>query len=410
MSFVATVSRRYLRTRQKRAFISLVTVLSVAGVAVGVMALMVVISVMSGFESDIKTRILGVRPHLVITGPDAPFTDYPQVLDEAKATAGVDVAAPFIAAQVILRSAHQASGAMLKGVDEQQKQNIVQGLDLSALSPQPDRSHGGSSPSVPEIILGKGLARSLGAIKGSTIYVISPRGALSPIGHIPAMVKFRVADLFSSGMYEFDNSMAFIRLSDAQKLFRMPGTVSGIELRLTQMDRTSQAAHALKQKIGSKYAMETWQEMNQSLFSAIQLEKIAMFIILTLIVLVAAFNIAGSLVMRVMEKRKDIAILKTMGATSADVGRIFVVSGMAIGLIGTVIGTIAGLILCTVLKESNLIRLPADIFYITTLPVDLQPASVFMIILCTMGICFAATVYPARQAARINPVEALRHG
>lgn len=432
MSFVAIVSGRYLRTRQKRAFISLITFLSVAGVAVGVMALVVVIAVMSGFESDLKTRILGVRPHLVITRTGIPFTDYAAVLRTLDATAGIETASPFVSAQVILRSSNRASGAILKGVADQQDKEIIKGLNLSALSapsdktpqppsPFPMTSHGtvfippdaantSAATGLPAIILGKGVAASLGVSVGHVVYVISPRGSLSPIGHIPSMVKFRVVDLFSSGMYEFDNALAFIRLADAQKVLRMPGAVSGIELRLTRMETVSELARHLEQKMGEGYATETWKEMNRSLFSAIKLEQIAMFIILTLIVLVAALNIAGSLVMRVMEKRKDIAILKTMGATSADVGRIFVISGLMIGLIGTLLGTAAGLSLCTVLKRSNLIQLPADMFYITTLPVDLRWIHVALIVICAMAICFVATIYPARQAARIHPVEALRHG
>jgi lipoprotein-releasing system permease protein len=233
---------------------------------------------------------------------------------------------------------------------------------------------------------------------------------LSPVGHIPAMIKFVVADLFESGMYEFDGTLAFVDLKQAQKILRMPASVSGIEIRLQDMDRINAVTGAIEKVVDSDYDIENWKQMNRSLFSALRLEKTVMFIILALIVLVAAFNIAGSLVMMVMEKRKDIAILKAMGATSRSISRIFVIKGLMIGLVGTALGTSAGLLLCTLLKRYSFIQLPADVYYINTLPVNMKISDAVLIALCALIICFVATLYPARQAAGIDPVEAIRHG
>jgi lipoprotein-releasing system permease protein len=411
MSFVTFVSGRYLRTRQKRAFISLISGLSIAGVTVGVMALIVVIAVMAGFETDLKSRIMGVRPHVVITPEKGTFNGYAGLLPAVESIPGVESASAVISTQVVLRSSSRAAGAVLKGIDSRHQGPSVGGVDanrLTAPATAPDRLD--TRRPLPGIILGKELAANLGVIRGDAVYMISPRGMLSPAGHMPAMTRFRIVDLFASGMYEFDGTLAFISLEQAQKMLRMPGSISGIEVRLTDMDRIDPIMDAIAERIGGDYRLESWEQMNRNLFSALRLEKTVMFIILTPIVLVAAFNIAGSLVMMVMEKRKDIAILKTMGATAGAIGKIFVIKGLTIGLLGTTLGTAAGVGLCSLLDRYAFIRLPADVYYIDTLPVVLKTGDVVLIALCALAICFVATLYPARQAAGIDPVEAIRHG
>jgi lipoprotein-releasing system permease protein len=411
MSFVTFVSGRYLRTRQKRTFISLITVLSIAGVSVGVMALIVVIAVMAGFENDLKSRIMGIRPHLVLTKKQGDFEDYNQILARMKPIGEIETASAFITTQVVLRTTTRAAGAILKGIEAVQAKAGSDSVDTSRLLTRSlAKAAFGENHQLPGIILGKELAASLGVIRGDTVYMISPRGMLSPAGHIPAMIKFEVADLFESGMYEFDGTLAFVALGQAQKILRMPTSVSGIEIRLQDMDQVSAVADKLEQLVDGGYTIENWKQMNRNLFSALRLEKTVMFVILALIVLVAAFNIAGSLVMMVMEKKKDIAILKAMGATARSISRIFVIKGLMIGLVGTVLGTSAGLVLCTLLKRYSFITLPSDVYYINTLPVNMKISDVLLIALCALVICFAATLYPARQAACVDPVEAIRHG
>lgn len=412
MSFVTFVSGRYLRTRQKRAFISLITALSVAGVAVGVMALIVVIAVMAGFEADLKSRIMGIRPHLVVTQKEGALTDYDRIVEKVNGIQGIASTSAYISTQVVLRTANRAAGALLKGIVPARGKAGIPSVDTGSLmapNPSPKGTQAGAR-ATPVIILGKQLAASLGVIRGDSIHMITPRGMLSPAGHIPAMVKYKVADLFESGMYEFDGALSFVTLNQAQKMLRMPASVTGIEIRLANLDQADRFQEKIQQILGSGYKVENWKQINRNLFSALRLEKTVMFIILALIVLVAAFNIAGSLVMMVLEKRRDIAILKTMGATAKSIGRIFVVKGVAIGLAGTTLGTSAGLILCTLLERYAFIHLPADVYYITSLPVNLKTTDVFMIAFCAILICFAATLYPARQAATIDPVEAIRHG
>lgn len=411
MSFVTFVSGRYIRTRQRRAFISLITALSIAGVTVGVMALIVVIAVMAGFEADLKSRIMGVRPHLVVSRSDGPFTDYDALLARLAPIDGIQSASAFIKTQAVIRSTSRASGTVIKGIDSIRIQKVMQRIETGRLTTRTSqRNRAQDHPPLPGIILGKALAASVGVIRGDAVFIISPRGMLSPIGHVPSMVRFEVVDIFESGMYEFDGTLALVDLHEAQKMLRMQGEVSGIEIRLTDVDRTAAVARRIEAAADGRFKLEDWKQMNRNLFSALQLEKTVMFIILALIILVAAFNIAGSLVMMVMEKRKDIAILKAMGATARSIGRIFVLKGLAIGMIGTSLGTAAGLLLCYLLDRYPFIHLPADVYYITTLPVNLKWMDVILIAVCALAICFVATLYPARQAAGINPVEAIRHG
>ena len=411
MSFITFVSGRYLRTRRKRAFISLITLLSIAGVSVGVMALIVVIAVMAGFETDLRQRIMGIRPHLVITKAETAFSDHVAVLKQIATIPGIESASAFITTHVILRTPTRASGALLKGLDAASGKHWISGTDTGRLATGLiGDAASEADPRRPGIILGRELAANLDVRPGDTLHMISPRGMLSPAGHMPAMVRFAVVDLLESGMHEFDGTLALIDLVEAQKLLRMADAVGGIEIRLNHMDQANAIATVIERVIGDAYTIENWKQMNRNLFSALRLEKTVMFIILALIVMVAAFNIAGSLVMMVMEKRKDIAILKTMGATARSIGRIFVIKGLMIGLMGTALGTSAGLLLCALLERYAFIQLPSDVYYIDTLPVNLKAEDVLVIALCALVICFAATLYPARQAAGIDPVEAIRHG
>ena len=392
MSFETFIGGRYLRAKQKQTFISLITFLSIAGVTVGVMALIIVIAVMAGFEADLKNRILGVESHLVVMQRDGPIPHYRHVLDKIGDTEGVKAATPFIATQAMLRSTSGASGAVLRGIDPGTADGVISGIDGRLLEREDD-----ASP-FPGILLGRELARNLGVLKNDAIYLISPRGMLSPIGHVPAMKRFQVKGFFSSGIYEYDGSLAFVSMDEAQKLLRLDAaSASGIELRVENIYAVKKIAARILAALGPAYATRDWMQMNQNLFSALKLEKTVMVIILTLIVLV-------------VEKAKDIAILKAMGATHQSIGKIFVYKGMMIGAIGTFLGVVLGLGLCFLLERYKFIELPGDVYYITTLPVRLELLDVAMIALAALAICFLATLYPARQASRLNPVEALRYG
>ncbi len=412
MSFEYFIGGRYLRARQKNAFISLITVLSIAGVTVGVMALIVVIGVMTGFESDLKSRILAGQSHLIVLRHGGSFTDYREVMEKIRTVDGVEASTPFIYAQTMLRSAYGASGAVLRGIDPQTAGRVIKTLrQVSLPEASPTDDQGDASAGYPGIVLGRELARNLGVLEGDMIYLISPRGMLSPIGHIPAMRQFRVTGFFESGMYEYDGSFAYIHLNEAQKMLRLDHSVTGIEVRVRDIYQAKQIGDKIISRLGYPYWVKDWMQMNQNLFRALKLERRVMFVILTLIVLVAAFNIASTLIMMVMGKTRDIAILKAMGATDKHIRKIFVFNGMVIGMIGTGLGLCFGLLLCTVLKHYDIVELTGDIYYFTTtLPVKLEAWDVIAIVSAALSICFLATLYPARQAAKLDPVEAIRYG
>jgi len=411
MGFEFFIGKRYLRARRAQGFISLISILSTAGVTVGVMALIVVIAVMTGAQAEFRSRILGVDSHAILMRYGGEIANYRDLIDQIKSDAGVLSARPFIYSQSMLRSAAGSSGAVLKGIDPPtEMEDAIDGMGEAFRKLYPDQQGDMQKNGVMPIVLGKELGRKLSVVEGDTVYLISFRGMVSPIGHVPTMKRFRVAGFFASGMYQFDEAYAFIRLADAQRILKIGDTVSGIEIRVSDIYQADKVAERIKEKVGFPYWTKDWMQMNANLFFALKLEKTAMFVILTLIVLVAAFNIASTLIMMVMKKTKDIAILKAMGATDGSIMRIFVIKGMVIGGFGTLLGVLLGIVICYLLKHYPFIKLPGNIYYFTTLPVQLQAIDVLTIALAAMGICFLATLYPAKQAARLNPVDAIRYG
>jgi lipoprotein-releasing system permease protein len=411
MSFETFISRRYFGSKPKQAIISLITLFSIIGVAIGVTALIVVIAVMGGFESDLKSRIMSIEPHLVIKQADGPLANYAHVVGLARKIKGVRAAWPVVELQAMLRSDSRVAGAIIKGVDPQA---VSRGLNLPGILSLEKQvagsSPGGGDTQLPPIVLGRDLAQSLGLIKGDSLYVVSPRGMLAPVGFVPYMKRFEVVDFFETGMYQYDGSLAFMNLGDAQELDHMRSTVSAVEMRLNDIFQAKAIGTTLLSELGSGFKSQDWSQLNKNLFSALKLEKTAMSITLTLIILVATFSIISALVMMVMEKTKDIAIFKTIGATGQKIRRIFVFQGMLIGIIGTSAGVIIGTLLCILQDKYKLVRLPGDVYYITAMPVDLKATDVVMVAVAALVICFLATLYPAHQASRLDPVEAIRYG
>ena len=412
MAFEYFIGRRYLRSRQKQAFITLITILSIVGVTVGVMALIVVMAVMAGFEADLITHILGGQPHVTLRGYNRALTEYRQIVKEVEKIEGVEAAAPVIYTQGMLRSKSGVSGAIIRGIDPEAAGHVMKTLKDVYLPHTSDaRNANAARAEIPGIVLGKELAKNLGVLEGDIIYLMSPRGMLSPIGHMPAMKQFKVTGFFESGMHDFDGSIAYIHLKAAQKILRMGDSVTGIELQVEDINQTKNIAAKIIEKLGFRYWARDWMQMNRNLFRALKLERWAMFVILTLIILVAAFNIASTLIMMVMGKTRDIAILKAMGTTDGSILKIFTFNGMVIGLIGTMLGLVLGLLLCFGLEHFEIYELAGEIYFFTTaLPVKLEFLNIIIIVAAALGICFLATLYPAFQAARLHPVETIRYG
>ncbi|MFO8049569.1 MAG: lipoprotein-releasing ABC transporter permease subunit [Desulfosudaceae bacterium] len=413
MSYEFLIGRRHLMMPRRNAFVSLITILSVVGVIIGVTALIIVIAVMSGFESNIKDRILGVESHVVVSRHGGGIHDYQQIADNIATDEAVLTALPYIMTQVMIRSSHAVSGGILKGVKPdlaEKNMPVFEKMEDIESRLRARTTKGVGERQQPGIVLGKELAAQLGVAEGDMVYLVLSMGALSPVGHMPAVKRFEVTGVFEAGMHQYDSAFAFVNLAEAQRILKMDDAVSGIELRVTDIYRADRIADRIVARLGYPFYARDWMSMNRNLFSALKLEKTVMFIILTLIILVAAFNIASSLIMIVMNKRKEIGILKAMGATRKSIKKIFVIEGMVIGGIGTSLGVVLGLILCLLLERYEFIKLSSDVYYITTLPVQLEWLDVSLIALAALGICYLATLYPAGQASKINPVEAIRYG
>jgi lipoprotein-releasing system permease protein len=394
------IALRYLKSRKKG--LSFGTVISISGVALGVMALIVVISVISGFHEDLQKKILGAQAHAVVLSYSGSIKDYNKVgvlLSEKK-----DVLAfsPFVMGQVLISSGKRAHGVYLRGIIPEYDMKTTEVFQHVKYKYE-------NYTELPWIIIGKELANLLGVLPGDSITIISPMGSIGPLGIIPKVKKFIITGIFEIGMYEYDMNLAITDLKIAQDFFEYGDKVTGIQLKLKNLYKANIISQSLTKELGEDYYVKDWMQMNRNLFSALKLEKFAMFVILTLIVLVASFNIIGMLMVNVTEKQRDIAILKSMGATDNLIKLIFMCQGFLIGIIGVLIGLIGGLILCEIIKSYEIVKLPADVYYLSKLPVKVKFFDIILISSSALFISLISTVYPAHRAAKINPVEILRY-
>ncbi len=407
MFFEFFLGLRYLRAKRKQTFISIISIISILGVMVGVMALIVVLSVMNGYRADLMSKILGVNSHVLVLSYEGAFDKYPAVMKRTERVKGVAGVTPFIYGQIMVSHAGNTSGAILRGIDPATVgnvlalRNMVKGTTLASL----DKHSGG----LPTVIVGKELARQIAVHQGDILTLMSPEGRLTPLGRAPNTRKYRIAGLFDSGMYEYDASMVYLSIPEAQAFLGMEGKVTGIEVKVNNLEHSGDIARDIQKSQGYPYWTKDWKVMNRSLFAALKLEKVTMFIILTMIVLVGALNIISTLVMVVMEKSKDIAILRTMGCAARSIMSIFMLQGLFVGILGTISGLGFGLGLCHLLAKYKFISLPSDVYYISTLPVQVESSDVLLVSLAAVAISFLATLYPSWYASRLNPVEALRY-
>ena len=427
MSYELFVSIRHLSAKKSQKFISLNTWISIAGVGLGVMALIVVIAVMSGFSKDLRDKILGTNSHVVVSSMNrAMVENYDGIVKKVRSVKGVIAAAPFIMNQVMLINGDRVSGIVVRGIDPEKEEtvsdlgkNMVSGTvsDLKTKLSVSGEIKGREKKNRAGIILGKELSRRLGVEVGDIVSMVSPVSRVTPVGLIPRMKLFKVVGVFESGMYEYDANLSFILLKSAQKFFSMKNGVSGIEVRVADIEQAGNIASAIQKELGFPYLVRDWMRMNKNLFSALKLEKVVMFIILILIIFVAAFNIVSTLFMLVMEKAKEVAILKSMGASCSSIMKIYSYQGLFIGLVGTFLGCAVGFVIVPNLNEIvssiesifGIVAFPSDIYYLDRLPSKIQYMDSFLIVIFSVVICLAASLYPAWRASKLELVDGLRY-
>lgn len=427
------IALRYLKSKKRHKGISFNTIISISGVAVGVMALLVVLSVMSGFHEDLQKKILGANAHAVVLSYKGSIEDYKSVVQRLKNEPHIVSMSPFVLGQVMVSSGKRAHGVFIRGIEPSSelkttdilnhiKEGSIEDLiseDRGQKTEDTDKEQKEKSPklkthnselqTVPWIIIGRELAQMLGVMAGDTVNLISPVGEIGPLGMLPKVKRFRIAAVFEMGMFEYDTNLVLTDIKSAQEFFGYGSAVSGVQLRLDDIYKASVARDAVNKKLGFPYYTRDWMQMNRNLFSALKLEKFAMFIILILIVLVASFNIVSTLMMNVMEKQKEIAILKAMGAKNQGIMMVFMLQGLLIGIIGTMIGVTGGYIIGKIINNYEIIKLPADVYYLSKLPVKMKLVDFVVVSFSAIAISFLSTLYPSYHAAKLSPVEPLRY-
>ena len=429
MQFELFVAARYLRAKRRQAMIGVITVISIVGVAAGVASLIIALAINNGFRQDLQSHLLGSISHInLLRIRSDGIRNWESLLARLEKQPQVVAGAPAIYEQVLISRGARAQGAILKGIIPQDERKVSTILDsvkegsaaaLAAIptpvAETPPSSDESGEPSalegnlLPPIVLGKDMADQLGATVGSLVTVTSPQGELTPFGIVPKYKRFKVVGIFSSGFYDYDNSWAFIRLSDAQRLFDLTDVVSVLEFKVDDIYKAGEIGRKLEEEAGKGFMSTNWMEQNHALFHALRLERLVTFITIGLIVFVAALNILISLIMMVMEKTRDIAVLVSMGAKRRQIRRIFMFQGLLIGVLGTALGLIAGFALSWAGGHYHLISLSAEVYSISYLPFDARPMDGLLVAIVAIGISFIATLYPSWSAAGVLPAEALRY-
>jgi len=405
MSYELFIAKRYLTAKRKQAFISVITFISVLGITIGVMALVIALALITGFQEDVQDKVLGASSHIIISDLSGEgLENYPQLISKIEGVRGIKFLSPVVYKTVLISGPSKSSGALLKGVDfslEERESPWLQKLEQGGL-PSPEAKRGG-------ILLGQEMAFQIGAGVGEVVTVLASSSRLSPIGIMPKWKKLVVTGIFNTGLYDFDASTALISLGTAQKFFDMKDKISHLQIKIENIFQAPRIATQIKGLLPPFTYATTWMELNKSLFSALKLEKKVMFLTIALIVLVAALNIIASLILMVMEKTRDIGILKAMGATSQNIKKIFFLQGAVIGIIGTTVGISLGLIWCWLANTFKLIKVPVDIYMISHVPFHLKLVDLVLIISVTLLISFLSTLFPSHRAAKVDPVIALKY-
>ena len=405
-SFEWFVSLRYLRAKRKQKFISLITIISILGVAVGVMALIVVLAVYTGFTEGLRDQIIGINSHVLVQNFGGPIDDPEKLMQKVGTAEGVAAQTPLVYGQALISSSSDSSGIVLRGIDPVTARKVI---DIEKKMKSGSLKSLTTEEEPPAIVLGQDLARQLQVRLGDRVRLMAPDGPLSPMGVLPRIRVCQVGGIFATGMYEYDSTMGYLNLPLARSLAGLDTGVHAIEVKVQDVEKAGEVAKAIATKLGPGYAVRDWMQLNQNLFAALKLEKTGIFIALDLIILVAALNIISELIMIVMEKTRDIAILKSMGATTKSIMHIFFYQGLVIGVLGTILGLGGGLGLCAILKRYKFIELPSNVYPMSTLPIKVVPTDVCIIALSALIITLLATLYPSWKAAQVRPAEALSY-
>ena len=415
MRFELLLAARYLRARRRQAVVGVVTGISVAGVAAGVAALIIALAITNGMKRDLQDRLVDTTAHvqLMQAGSDG-IRDWQPMIERLRRVPHVTAASPGLYEQVLVARGARDGGALIEGIlpdDEKKVSGLLASATPEAIQALQPPAYGSTAgcTAQPPIVLGKDLAETVGAIVGDTVMVISPQGEMTPLGIVPKYVRFRLAGIFHSGFYQYDAQTGFVRLADAQCLFDEPDLLSVISFKIDNLDRAPEVGRALEQAAGKGYMTTNWMEQNRELFRALKLEQVVTFIVIALIVMVAALNILIALTMMVMEKTRDIAVMMSFGVEPAQVRRIFLMQGLLISLIGTTLGLVLGYLAAWAGGHYHFIHLSAEVYSIDTLPFAPRPLHGLIVAVVSIGISLLATLYPSSAAARVLPAEALRY-